>query len=293
MEFQTRSRQTFSQRINARLRLWWDLPPRRGGRLRRYTLHQLRERYMLRHRDDPHQAWHCCAFWQRTLINKWNSREFVAKHGGRLPALYWRAHVPSRTRLSALPSHFVIRPVWGTSRQSVYVVAEGRDLLRAEPFSAAVLRRSILRSGWLAWTLPILAEEFVRSEDGQYRLPVEYKCHTFGDTVAAVEMIERTGANTARHRYYAADWRPMPDPMNTILPQAALAAPPRCLDEMLDLAGRLGGAIGTYVRVDCFATDRGCVFNEFASTPANGRGFTAFCDDLFGGLWEEKVGNAT
>ncbi len=286
-------RQTFAQRINARLRLWWGHPPRRREWRRRYAVHQLRERYTLRSRDDPDDAWRCCAFWQRTLISKWNSREFVAKHGGRVPALYWRQHVPSRGQLAALPSHFVIRPVWGTSRQCVYVVAAGRDLLRAEPFSAAVLRRSILHAGRLAWTLPILAEEFVRSEDGQYRLPVEYKCHTFGDTVAAVEMIERTGANTGQHRYYASDWRPMPDPMNTILPQAELTDPPRCLAEMLALARRLGTAVGTYVRVDFFATDRGCVFNEFASTPANGRGFTAFCDDLFSRLWEDKFPDAT
>lgn len=285
--------QTFAQRINERLRLWWGQPPGRREWLRRHSVHQLRERYVLRRRDDPDDAWRCCAFWQRTLINKWNSREFVAKHGGHVPALYWCAHLPSRARLGALPSHFAIRPVWGTSRQCVYVVAEGRDLLRGEPFSAAVLWRSILRSGRLAWTLPILAEEFVTSEDGRYRLPVEYKCHTFGDTVAAVEMIERTGASTARHRYYASDWQAMPDPMNTILPQAGLTDPPRCLDEMIDLARRLGSAVGTYVRVDFFATDRGCVFNEFASTPANGRGFTAFCDDLFGGLWEEKFPRAT
>lgn len=286
-------RQTFSERIKERLRLWWGQPPRRGEWTRRYALHQLRERYALRHRDDPEAAWRCCAFWQRTLINKWNSREFVSKHSGAVPALYWRAYVPSEARLRTLPTHFVVRPVLGASRQSVYVVADGRDLLRGEPFSAATLRRSILRAGKLAWTRPILAEEFVRSVDDQYRLPIEYKCHTFGDTVAAVQVLERSGVKTARDRFYTADWRAFRDPMNTQLPQAGFSDPPRCLDEMLDLAARLGTAVGTYVRIDFFETGRGCVFNEFSSTPWSGAGFTTFCDDLFGGLWAQKFPSAT
>jgi TupA-like ATPgrasp len=287
-------RQTFSERIKERLRLWYGEPPRKGQwNTRRYALHQLRERYAVRRRDDPESAWRCCAFWQRTLINKWNSREFVSKYGGAVPALYWRAYAPSEARLRTLPTHFVIRPLFGSSRKGVYVVADGRDLLRGEPFSAATLRRSILRTGTFAWTRPILAEEFVRSEDGQYRLPVEYKCHTFGDTVAAVQVIERSGVKTGRHRFYTADWRAFRDPMSTRLPQADFSDPPRCLGEMLDLAARLGTAVGTYLRIDFFATSRGCVFNEFSSTPFRGEGFTAFCDDLFGRLWAEKFPSAT
>ena len=195
--------------------------------------------------------------------------------------------------MNALPSRFVLRSVWGASRRGVYVVADGRDLLRDQPFSVTDLRRGIRRAGRLAWTVPILAEEFVRSEDGQFRLPAEYKCHTFGDTVAAVEMIERAGAKEARHRYYTSDWRAFSDPMNTILPPLELRDPPEHLQEMLGLAARLGAAIGTYMRIDFFATDRGVVFNEFASTPANGHAFTPFCDDLFGGLWEARCPHAT
>jgi TupA-like ATPgrasp len=287
-------RQTFTERIQRRLQLWWDEPRRPGvWRMHHYAPHRLRERYLLRSGDDPEHRWRCCPFWQRTLINKWNSREFVSRHGGSVPALYWRTRLPSAARVRTLPSHFVIRPILGTSRQGVYVVANGRDLLRGAPFSAAALRRGIFRAGRLAWTLPILAEEFVRSADGAYRLPTEYKCHTFGDTVAAVQMLERSGARTARDRFYTCDWRAFPDRMNTALPEAELADPPRCLDDMLRLATRLGTAIGTYMRIDFFAGPDGCVFNEFASTPANGHGFTGFCDDLFGALWSEKFPSAT
>jgi hypothetical protein len=282
---------TFSQRLEQRLRLWWGYPPRRGEWLTfRYRPHQLRERYARRRRDDADELWRCCGLWQRTLINKWNSREFVARHGGRVPALYWCARLPSRRRLRSLPARFVLRPVAGTSRQGVYVVADGHDLLRGVPFTGAELRRSILRAGRMGWTIPILAEELVRPDEAHRQLPVEYKCHTFGDVVAAVQVIERTGIRAKGHRFYTPDWRPFDDPMSTDVPQAGLSDPPRCLAEMLDLAARLGAAIGTYMRVDFFASDAGCVFNEFASTPWH---FTPFADDLFGALWEDKFPAAT
>lgn len=284
-------RRTFSQRIEQRLRLWWRYPPRRGEWLTfRYSPHQLRERYTRRRRADPDHVWRCCALWQRTLINKWNSREFVARHGGRVPALYWCAGLPSRRRLGRLPPRFVLRPVWGTNRQGVYVVAQGHDLLRDRPFTSAELRRSILRAGKMAWTIPVLAEELVRPEDRDQRLPVEYKCHTFGDVVAAVQVMERTGIKARGHRFYTPDWRPFADPMNTQIPQAEPRDPPRCLPAMLELAARLGAAIGTYMRIDFFASDQGCVFNEFASTPHY---FTPFCDDLFGALWDDIFPTAT
>jgi hypothetical protein len=287
-------RQTFSQRIKARRRIWWGQPPQPGEwGVMRYTPHRVRELSALRRRDDAEDAWRCCAWWQRKLINKWNGREFALRHGGRVPALYWCARLPSQRRLGALPSHFVIRPMWGSRRRGVFVVAEGRDLLRGEPFSAAVLRRSILRSGLLTKALPVMAEEFIRSEDPRYQLPIEYKCHTFGDTVAAVEVIERETTTKARRRFYTAEWQPIADQMHTYLPQSEPRDPPRCLDEMLCLAVRLGAVLGTYMRVDFFATPHGCVFNEFSSTPADGDNFTPFCDDLVGGYWDEKVPNAT
>jgi hypothetical protein len=289
--FSMQPRPTFSQRLDHRLRLWWGYPPRRGEWLTfRYRPHQMRERYTRRRRDEADDVWRCCALWQRTLINKWNSREFAVKHGARVPALYWCARLPSRRRLRRLPEQFVLRPVAGTSRQGVYVVAHGRDLLRNAPFTGAEVRRSILRAGKMAWTIPILAEELVRSDDADQQLPVEYKCHTFGDVIAAVQVIERTGLRAQGHRFYTPDWRPFSDPMNTDVPEAELRNPPRCLNEMLELAARLGTAIGTYMRVDFFASDAGCVFNEFASTP---RHFTPFCDQLFGALWDDKFPSAS
>lgn len=259
----------------------------------RDTPHRWRDLYALRRRGDPEVAWRCCDLWQRKLINKWNGREFALRYGGRVPELYWRARWPSQRRLSALPPRFVIRAIWGAQRKGVYAVADGHDLLLEKPFSAALLRRSILRSGMLTRILPVMAEEFVPSEDPRYPLPIEYKCHTFGDTVAAVQVIERETTRKARVLFYTADWQPIADRMHTGLPQSEPRDPPRSLQEMLRVAARLGHALGTYMRVDFFAPPSGCVFNEFSSTPADGYNFTPYCDDLFGGYWQEKFPHAT
>jgi hypothetical protein len=164
--------------------------------------------------------------------------------------------------------------------------------LRGIAFSAAVLRRSIRGAGLLTRSLPIMAEEFVRTEDARYELPIEYKFHTFGDTVAAVEVIERA-TKRARRLFYTADWQPIADPMHVRLPPAEPREPPRCLGDMLRHATTLGLALGTYMRVDFFATPHGCVFNEFSSTPGDGERFTPYCDELFGSHWEEKFPHAT
>ncbi len=282
---------TFTERIQRRLRLWWDYPPQPGDwRVRHYAPHRLRERYSRRRRDESATAWRCCQYWQRTLINKWNSREFVLKHGCPVPALYWCVRVPSAARLRSLPSRFVLRPVLGTDDQGVFVVANGRNLLTSERFSTAALRASIWRRGKLAWTLPILAEEFV-GEDA-LGLPREYKFHAFGDRIAAIQAVDRSEIRS-RQRYYSPDWDAFPDPLNTYLAQAEPFDRPPCLDEMLGMAARLGGAIGTYMRIDFFASAERYVFNEFASTPFSGMGFTPFGDAFFGRVWEEQFPDAS
>jgi hypothetical protein len=284
---------SYSERIGTRLRVWWNRPPPPGqSTIGRSSAHAWYEAYRLRHRDDPDASWRCCAFWPRSLINKWNGREFARKHGAPVPALYWRAYVPSEARLRTLPSHFVLKPVWGAGKVGVYVVANGRDVVHDQPVSPSILRRGVLKVSRYAWTRAVLAEEFVRSTDPRYPVPVEYKCHTFGDTVGAVENIVRPPSARAQTRFYTADWEPIADRMNTYLDPGEVSPRPPFLTEMVELARRLGTVLGTYMRIDFFGGPGGFVFNEFSSTPANGGGCTPHCDRLFGDLWAEKFPSA-
>jgi len=286
----------YTQRIERRLKLWWG-KLRQWGKLRTYrdALHRLRERHTVHRRSDPEYAWRCCEFWQRTLIGKWNSREFASKHGCQVPALYWRGYGAARVPFDAMPPNFVIRPLWLANQRGVYVVAGGRELMRGESATPTELRARLRRSRELSWTMPIMVEEFVGTSNGAYRLPLEYKCHAFGDSVAAVEMVVRTHIyhGGAKGRFYTPEWEPFHDPMNIHLPLAEISDAPPFLDEMLTLAKKLGAAIGTYMRIDFFAGERGCLFNEFSSTPRCGSDTTPYCDEVFGALWEEKLPHAT
>jgi hypothetical protein len=55
---------------------------------------------------------------------------------------------------------------------------------------------------------------------------------------------------------------------------------------MFDAARTLGAAFDAYVRVDLYATSRGCVFGEFSSTPVGGKYYTPFADAYFESLWQ-------
>ncbi len=283
---------TFSQRIAKRCRLWWD-PPRPGsGRSLADAAHRLVERRTVRRRDDPEEIWRCCDSWPRTLVDKWNGGEFAARFGCPLPELYWHGGALATPPFESLPDHFVVRPARGAGREGVRVVSQGRELLLRESATSAELRMCYSLPRRLLTPVPLVIEEFVRSEDGSHRLPPELKCHVFGGTVAAVELVERVVSEAHSRRYYTPSWGTFPDPMHTNMPISEVRSRPEGLGPMVALAARIGAELGTYMRIDFFASDRGCVFNEFSTVPVLGRGFTPYCNELFGALWEEHCRDA-
>jgi hypothetical protein len=284
----------FSVRLLKRRELWWGRPFLwRNAHSYRDALQRSCEYFALRSRTDPEAAWRCCPYWPRTLVNKWNSREFAQKHGCRVPALYWHGRRIAKIPYASLPERYVIRPVRGAATSGVHVVADGHELLGKLPATVPEIRRRLFCEHGPVAATPLLVEEFVPAEGGGCRLPIEYKCHTFGRTVAAVQVLERTGRLTGIHRYYTPRWEPFPDVMDAHYPLAPPRAPPRCLDEMVGAATRLGQAIGTYVRIDFFCSAAGAVFNEFSSTPHVQRlAHTRYCDEMFGALWQERFPDA-
>lgn len=280
----------FSERIEKRWALWWGPPHMRGLYAYRALMHRLKERYTVRDRNDGEPQWQCCELWRRTLIYKRNARAFAQKHGCRVPTLYWFGRKVSSLPFASLPDYYVMKPNLGFSRNGVYVMAGGRELLSQGAYTEKQLKDQLWQLTGGIFGLPILVEEFVTTEDGEYQLPVEYKCHVFGETVGAIQVIQRSGdPQHTRQRFYTAQWKLFEDQMWPNLPPGTYIDPPQCLEEMLTLAKKLGKAYGAYVRVDFYASEKGCVFGEFSSTPARGRGFTTYADDYFGTLWQENL----
>lgn len=282
----------FSERMGTRQRVWWASVNEWRKQGVRVLVHRLRDTHRLRHRDTPDADWHCCELWQRSLNNKWNSREFAQRHGFRVPELYWHGRFVRSLPFKSLPAHYVIRPAWGAVRQGVHVMAHGRDLLHERTYDDRELKAAVQRRQGSFPRFPVLVEEFVKSETGEYVLPVEYKCFMFGTTVAAIQVVHRTGL-AARHRFYTASWQDFPDEMSTALPLAPRSDPPRAVDQILACARALGSAYGTFVRVDCYASDQGCVFGEFSSTPSQGMTFTALANEYLGGHWDAAFPDRT
>nr|MDQ3398613.1 hypothetical protein [Deinococcota bacterium] len=133
----------------------------------------------------------------------------------------------------------------------------------------------------------VLVEEFVRTESSEYRLPNEYKVHIFNENIATIQVIRRKRRKEAIHRFYTEAWEPFDDVMNSGYPLDVFLEPPQCLDEMLRAAKTLGKAYNAFVRIDFYATDRGCVFGEFTPTPNRGVAYTDYASDYFEKLWRE------
>jgi hypothetical protein len=281
---------TYPERISKRLRLWWQKPrDYRDPRTYRDFLHQLWELHTMRSRHDPEERWRCCRYWQRSLINKWNSREFAVRHGCRVPKLYWVGRSPRKLPFENLPDRYVIRPTFGRSRRGVYVICEGIDLLSGQAVRSKEMRRNLVGMVRRSVTGRILVEEFVGEPDSRPRLPVEVKMHMFGGHVGAISITYRSCVpGQTKRRFYQPDWVPFSDPIHA---EGALADPipaPPFLEELREAGTRLGRAYGTYARIDFLLTDGEIVFNEFSSTPCGGRCFTEFANEYFGRLWHEN-----
>jgi hypothetical protein len=285
----------FVERLQRRQQLWWKArasltDPRSLPR----ALHARRDITRRLAADDPDSAWRCCAAWPRKLINKWNGREFCNRYDVDLPVLYAFAESPAQIAFDSLPGRYVIRPVFGRRRRGTLVIDDGLDLLTREPFSSDAVHAYLSKQRGAAGR-PWLLEEVIDREDGSGRLPIEYKCHTFGATVAAIQRTERVDGNEggSTTRYYRPDWGEWDDVMDRALPQGPAADPPPFLAELIETSIRLGQLIGTYMRVDFFGSERGLVFNEFSSTPAVVRPmFSPYCSALFGRMWDDAFPDA-
>ncbi|MEB2345812.1 MAG: ATP-grasp fold amidoligase family protein [Deltaproteobacteria bacterium] len=274
----------YSERIRLRRALWWGRDTPRSPR------EDLRRLAMLLTRipaGAPASRWRRGEHWERRLFNKLNARAFACAQGCRVPDLYWEGRWLTRSALASLPDRFVIKPAIDAVRRNAYVMAGGQELLRGEPLSRARLFDRLRAARGLVSHVPLLAEELVPDEAGERVLAVDYKVHTFAGVIGAIQVIHRSPgpAMPAVNRFYSADWEPFDDPMFAGLPQAPPGEPPACLAGILADARTLGAAVGSYVRVDLYATSYGSVFGEFSSTPHGGDGFTPFANAYFESLW--------
>lgn len=275
----------FGERLRHRERVWCGA----GSALPYVRLHRYLDRVRLRSRRTPLAEWRCCEHWQRCLLNKWNSREFAVLHGAAVPELYWYGRDAARMPIDTFPDHFVIRPSWGAGTRGTCLVAGNVDRMTGDSFpDRRALKAKVIASRGRFGMFPLLVEEYLTTPEGDHGSGVEYKFFMFGGHVGTVMTFERRdGAWWVRH--YTPDWQPIAEKFQAASPLDTPRPRPPDLDEMTTLAKAFGASVGTFIRVDFYATSKGVVFGEFSSLPSISGGFTPFADDYLGRLWQEYV----
>ncbi|MEJ7682261.1 MAG: ATP-grasp fold amidoligase family protein [Segetibacter sp.] len=114
--------------------------------------------------------------------------------------------------------------------------------------------------------IEFLFEEFVRTEDGEYKIPDDYKFYMFNGQIGCIQVINRLSNTTGFTSWYDENWNLLPN-LTTNYPEGKVQPIPKCLQEMIDYAGKLSKSYEIFVRVDFYATDKGAVFGEFTPTP--------------------------
>lgn len=240
--------------------------------------------------SDPIEKWKDVINWQRKLSNKHNAREFAKKHGCLVPDLYWKGRNIDEIDFSKLPQHFVIRPTIGHSSNNVFVLNRHLNLMDNIHYSFKEILKRMEVALDKEIHLEFLIEDFVRDKQGNYRLPVNYKIHTFNGEIAGMNVLNKSGPKSGKMRAYDENW----NTINNIacdLPIAPYQEPPQCLKEMVKQAKTLSKAYEIYVRIDFFATNKGAIFNEFTPTPSLGDYFTPEADKLFISYWDKYCEN--
>jgi hypothetical protein len=265
----------FAQRIQHRNRTFW------GNAAGRKLKHELISA------NDPMEAIRSGEYWQRRLSNKFNSREFVTKLGGRVPDLYWKGRDVSNINFRQLPRQFVIRPTLGHSCNLVFLMNDSVNLMDQRTYKhkelVAILKKAVAEHPHVEF----LVEEFIRSEDGAYKIPKDYKFYTFNGEIARIEVINRLGPNEGTTSLYTPQWKEVESLSFQKYGSAPYEDPPRCLEEMIDQAKAISKAYEIFVRIDFYATDKGAVFGEFTPTPALGKVFTPKAEALFIRYWNQ------
>ena len=249
--------------------------------------------------QDRHQRW-----WAQNedvgpvkfIAEKLIGREYAKSQEAKVPELYYQCdRIEELPDFSQFPDDFVIKPSRGWSAQNVFVLQSGLNLLDGEMWTREKIVEFIMTQPMN--TNPktkIVVEEFLKSWDGDYSIPLDYKFHMFGDHISFISIVERnSNVNTKNNRYWFVDehWQPLSGQvMKTQVHNAEPLVIPDCADELISTAKLLGKSVGVFMRIDLYATTPGAVFGEFTPQPHGGKGFTEWADEWLGSLWEGKEG---
>jgi len=248
----------------------------------------------------------CCRLWQRKLSNKWNARILAQKLNVPVPELYWHGSADQIDQIpfESFPANYVIKPTSAWSCIGVFVMKAGVNQFDGKKYTPANLRIELKKIAKKYPKTAFMVEEMVRSEAGEYGIPIDFKCHVFGGKLESILAIRRRDGHSGWASFYDRDWKPKggaqtSDPTLHIAPYKSEIIPaPKCLKDLVKYAERIGKFYGSFVRIDFYATPTGAVLGEFTPFPNAGHNYNSYADTwletwkaLDPKLFNEKVGD--
>ena len=254
---------------------------------------------------------------QFDIVDKLGQKDFAQRHGAEVAktlAVIDRAEIAAAptvlgTRLAALPScstsnGYVLKPVHGYQNKHTYAVrSDEEELLRGDRFDVDTVASAIAEDGAFP---TYMVEELLQNEEGlsaDSNLPLDFKFWCFGATIAhCTVMCGRWRTSDSAYTVAVADcdaaytprptWCALPtDAESGLVELVDLPPKPRCWEEMVATARRLGEAVGAFSRIDFYATPNGPVFGEFQLL-FDLVDWNANADDAIRRLWRGRDGAA-
>nr|WP_262914525.1 ATP-grasp fold amidoligase family protein [Pontibacter vulgaris] len=250
----------FAERIRNRNNEFWGIPEGKSIKAIPMNAH------------DPLPKWQDVKYWQRKLSNKYNARLFAQMHGCKVADLYWRGKDLNQVNFDDLPDQYVIRPTIGYGCDMVYLMDNHVNHMDNCTYTSGQIRDNLMDALQQNPNQEFLIEEFLRTEQGEYKIPVDYKIHTFNGEIAFIHLIKRLSPSKGYSTFYDVNWNQLGH-LQDCYPAGTYQQAPECLNEMLEQARTLSKAYEIFVRIDFYATDKGAVFGEFTPTPAMGKNY--------------------
>lgn len=245
-----------------------------------------RVRNTMMNASDPIEKWKDVKNWQRKLSNKYNAREFALKHDCKVAKLYWKGRDYNNIDFDKLPENYVIKPTVGHSCGLVFLMKNSCNLMDKKTYSPEKIKEVMATALHENQDTVFLIEEFVRTEDGEHKIPDDYKFYMFAGQIGCIQVINRLNCSQGFTSWYDENWNSISN-LTTNYSDGEVQLPPKCLPEMIETAGRLSKSYKIFCRIDFYATDQGAVFGEFTPTPALGKNFTPLGDKLLADYWDK------
>lgn len=186
-----------------------------------------------------------------------------------LPEVYYMGHI-RRSNFKKLPKSYVIKPRCCQDGKAITFVKDGINLATNKRVSPMEIKRfyTFLKSDRKLGK-DVIIEELLFDKSAKNKIiNEEYNFFVFGGITEYISVVKNINTNNRTTIDYDLEWNRLQLFTDKSAPLDYLLEKPDNLEEMIDIANRLGKLYSEYTtlpfaRVDLYNTDQGIKFGEF------------------------------